>query len=782
MDCHILAASSLGGVDHVECLLRRPPALPASILPPRRPIPGVRPVRLMAGPLRRPAPFPALGAVDGEGEANVLEVTHLSAPEGERLGRLERWLMALDAPVQLLVESDRLGPAEIHPLGADHPGPLAGDLAQLAMGLAREGVVGRRLLLVTPPTAALSPAALAEAGLETAPVDAPALAACVRRLLGAGRHLDLGRVRAEPRFPSRRERSAAARLARAERTWRDLVVPDHLHVHPAWIEADDAAAVLLYLDGLPREMGDDGLSWALRGARDVDVGLRLWPVPTDAAVRHLTRRLRDLRASQRAGDGADDFRAAAAVDDAERLREALYLGETRLVQVAAVFRCHGRTAAQARQAAQDLRMRLGRAGFLARAAVLRQWPALASMLPGAPDRLGEALNVTAEVAARLLPFALLAPVRTGVLLGRDADDAAPVHLDRTRLSNPAAVYLGSPGSGKSTLAKMEILRRARRAVGDRFVVVDPEGEYGPVVDAVEGGAVVDASAPGGLRLPLLTALGHGARADAAGRRAATLLAPLLDARAGRRAAALERALVEVAASGGELGDLPARLGPLDADLARRAEAAVSGPLAILAAGPGPSEEVRALALDLSGVDSALLPALLPALTEAAVGHLLPAARRSGGWLWLTLDEFHLYLAHEGGARRLVEWVKRARKRGIAITAVSQHVVDLVRHPDGQAILAACEVVALFRPGVDPTPFAAAFGLEPDHAQRLVRLAPGEALIRAADRWRWVRIALTPQEHTLADTRPAATAHGRTRGRARPASRPEEVDADADGQA
>jgi hypothetical protein len=739
-------------------------------------------VRLTAGPLRRPAPFPALGAVDGDREVGVREVTHASAPTAERLGRLERWLMALDAPIQLLLESDRLGPAEIHPLGADRAGPLADDLAQLAVTLAHEGVVGRRVLLVAPPTAALSPAALAEAGLATAHLDAPALAACARRLLGAGRHLDLGRVRADPRLPSRRERSPAAILARAERAWRDLVVPDHLRVCPAWIEADDAAMVLLYLDGLPREMGDDGLAGALRGARDVDVGLRLWPVPTDAAVRHLTRRLRDLRASQRSGDGGDDFRAAAAAEDAERLREALYLGETRLVQAAAVFRCHGRTAALARQAAEDLRMRLGRAGFLARVAVLRQWPALRSMLPGAPDRLGEALNVTAEVAARLLPFALLAPGRTGILLGRDADDAAPVHLDRTRLPNPAAAYLGSPGSGKSALAKMEILRRARRAPGDRFVVVDPEGEYGPVVGAVEGGAVVDASAPGELRLPLLAALGSGVPHGAVARRAATLLGPLLDARAGRRAAALERALAEIAAAGGDLRDLPTRLSPLDTDLARRAEAAVSGPLAVLAGDSGPGEAVRALALDLSGVDSALLPALLPALTEAAVGHLLPAARRGGGWLWLTLDEFHLYLAHEGGARQLLEWAKRARKRGIVLTAVSQHVVDLLRHPDGQAILAACEVVALFRPGVDPAPFAAALGLDAVSAGRLVRLAPGEALVRADDRWRWVRIVLTPQEQTLADTRPVAAAHRTAPGPARSASRSGEDDADAGRQA
>ncbi len=437
---------------------------------------------------------------------------------------------------------------------------------------------------------------------------------------------------------------------------------------------------------------------------------------------------------------------------AERLREALYLGQTRLLQIAIVLCVRGTDAQEALAAASRVRARLARAGFLPRLAVLRQWPALASMLPGAPDRLGAAHNVTSQAAARLLPFALCEGRADGILLGRDEDDHVAVHLDRTRLANPAAVYLGAPGSGKSAIAKMEILRRSRVAPADRFLIVDPEGEYRGVVSSIPGGYELDVAHPDDVRLPLLPALGATGAMRAA--RATTLLAPLLGASAEGSRRRLAHALDGMLASGTEdLSALPAALQTVDPALAEGAERALAGPLAVLSGRAGPGPGVRALSLRLSEVDTAALPALLPVLTEAALGHLHAAPGAGSGWLWLTLDEFHLYLERESGARLMVELAKRARKRGIVITAVTQHLVDLLRHPDGQAILAACETVALFRPGVDVAPFAEALRLDAPGRARAGALAPGHALLRVGGRLRQVRVALSPAEEVLADTRP-----------------------------
>lgn len=675
--------------------------------------------------------------------------------------RLVPWLHGLDTPFQLALLTDRLEGADVRPLGpasAEHG--VDADLANLGKRVARDGLVRRSLYLTlwgSDADAGLS--GLVDAGLLLERLDASAVAALTRRLLLAapmagvleGASADAGWC--DPTSPG--AASGQSRLGDGERTLRQLSLPDQVHVLPGHLDGDCGSAVLLYVDGLPRELEADALAAALRMPEPVDVSLRLWPLPGDEVVRHLTRRLRDLRATQAmGGDAVADVRLATAVDDAERLREALYLGQTRLIQIGIVLAARGADHAAALAVASRLRARLARLGFLPRLAVLRQWAALASMLPGAPDRLGAGHNVTSQAAARLLPLSLALPPANGILLGRDEHDHTAVHLDRTALANPAAIYLGAPGSGKSSLAKMEILRRARLARDDRFLVVDPEGEYGRVVTAIAGGAEIDVAHAGALRLPLLPAIAPDAAPAVRAGRAATLLAPLVGAAGDLGRARLARALEAMLSTGhGDLSDLPAALRPLDPRLADDAMAAIAGPLAVLAGGPPPSPGVRALSLNLSAVDTLALPALLPVLTEAAVGHLTTGVGRGAGWLWLTLDEFHLYLERETGARLLVELAKRARKRGIVLTAVTQHLVDLLRHPDGQAILAACETVALFRPGVDLEPFTDLLRLDERAARQTATLAPGQALLRIGERLRLVRIALSPAEAAAADTRP-----------------------------
>ncbi len=57
--------------------------------------------------------------------------------------------------------------------------------------------------------------------------------------------------------------------------------------------------------------------------------------------------------------------------------------------------------------------------------------------------------------------------------------------DRKRLKNPNGLILGTPGSGKSFSAKREIVN-VFLMTDDDIAVLDPEGEYAPVVQRLEG--------------------------------------------------------------------------------------------------------------------------------------------------------------------------------------------------------------------------------------------------------------------------------------------------------
>ena len=66
-----------------------------------------------------------------------------------------------------------------------------------------------------------------------------------------------------------------------------------------------------------------------------------------------------------------------------------------------------------------------------------------------------------------------------------------IMADRKKLKAPNGLYLGTPGSGKSFSAKREIIN-VFLATSDRILIVDPMGEYAPLVRRL-GGEVIEIS-------------------------------------------------------------------------------------------------------------------------------------------------------------------------------------------------------------------------------------------------------------------------------------------------
>ena len=64
-----------------------------------------------------------------------------------------------------------------------------------------------------------------------------------------------------------------------------------------------------------------------------------------------------------------------------------------------------------------------------------------------------------------------------------------IMADRKKLKSANGMYLGSTGSGKSFAAKRELIN-VFLATNDRIIVVDPMGEYAPLVRRL-GGQVIE---------------------------------------------------------------------------------------------------------------------------------------------------------------------------------------------------------------------------------------------------------------------------------------------------
>lgn len=428
------------------------------------------------------------------------------------------------------------------------------------------------------------------------------------------------------------------------------------------------------------------------------VALHLVPVPRDAALRLLRRRLAALTSTawvdEQAGRLADPV-AAAAAETAEGLREALAHGTTRLLQTQVVLALSAPDREELDARTRVLHADL--AAVLAEARPLTWQHALgwrAASRGGAalrwPWRLLDAATVAATIPHPVGP----AGCGEGVLAGVEPESGVPLLLDRFRAHNPTRLVVGTSGAGKSYAAKLELIRQ--RVAGASAVVVDPEGEFGHVADVLGGLTLAVGEEPAGL-----DPVGLACRPGLAAAEGLSVLASWAAALLGGTLSAVDLALLDRAldvlrsdktavATAGDLlsvvADLSAHPPFFGADLAARLAPAAAGTLASLfAPNPDLADPPPLVVFDLRAVPARVRPAVMACVLAWAwcetVGASIVSPRL------VVVDEAHLLLDDPPAAELLAQFARRARKYGVGLEVVTQRLSDFLGHPAGEAVLA-----------------------------------------------------------------------------------------------
>jgi hypothetical protein len=363
------------------------------------------------------------------------------------------------------------------------------------------------------------------------------------------------------------------------------------------------------------------------------------------------------------------------------------------------------------------------------------------------------------------------------------------------LSNPNMVVFGQIGRGKSAFVKTFLWRQA--VFGRRAWVVDPKGEYADLADA--WGVRPVALRPGGaIRLNPLDpgpdpAEDVGEWHDSTARRRLELLVSLASACLGRsllprERAALGAALSDAAEAAG--AGVPTVPTVVDALLAPTSEAAaalrterrtlledgrdvalelrrlVHGDLRGMFDGPTtPGLDLSAplVVLDLSALySSAALGVLMACATAWLQAALARTARgpRSGGQVFLVVDEAWAILSNLGVARWLQSSWKLSRAFGVSNVAVLHRVSDL--HSVGasdseqvalaQGLLADSETRVVYAQAPGELDAAAELlSLSSTEAGLLPQLRRGVALWKVGQRSFLVQHRLSAMERRMVDT-------------------------------
>jgi conjugal transfer ATP-binding protein TraC len=585
----------------------------------------------------------------------------------------------------------------------------------------------------------------------------------------------------------------------------DLVAPASVAMQPDFLCIDGVFLRTLAVTALPRFVFPGFLRPLVVWREPLVLSLFYRPRRSASMLRELLRHRTDYRSSlesaRRRGALADPHLEVADADVAD-LVERLVSGEERLLDVSLYLLLAAPSRAALDRRTERLSETLAQMLCVAHAASFEQDLGFKSCLPEGRDVLVRSLLLDSQSAAiATFPFLATSLLMPGGILEGATAEGEPVVVDRwaSDLRTAHRLIVAPSGAGKSYKCKLDLLRlcmrfaqpipareegqpdaRAGEVLPFQALVIDPEGEYRALCTELSGQWI--RLAPGSPEQ--LNPLDVAAIPDAAGTPGEAVQADALaetihevhsfldlalaDHRpdglgtlTAQEHALLDHALYQTYATCGIqrgeprtyarrpplLADLlstleAGRCGPDPTDLAARLDRFVHGSLSGLFRGPTNVTFDRMLVVfDVSALSGELRALGYFLLTR----HLWQMCRLTRRERLLVIDELLSLYAYPEGARFLERLFQRARKQGLGLVGVTQHI-GLLRE---STIPANCATKLVMGQEPEALPqLADLFGLSAPEVARLSQCRKGEGLLLVGPHRLFLQIEATPLEHRL----------------------------------
>jgi hypothetical protein len=586
----------------------------------------------------------------------------------------------------------------------------------------------------------------------------------------------------------------------------DLLAPSSIAEEADCLRVDDEYVRGIAVTAFPREVSSGGwLAPLLLLDEILELSFHYHPQNQAVMMRNLKRRrvgYASARVLNRRQGRADDPEMDVAHSDVNRLMSQLASGEERIFELSFLLLVRASTKA-ALDEKTDRILALLQTVFLdavAHPTTFEQAQAYRSYLPEARDELRRTITLDTASLATTFPFisnALTMP--GGAFLGLTGT-GEPVLLDPwdSSLENPHTFVGGVTGAGKSYFGKLWLERGLliNGQQGERSSVIDPDGEYLRLADALGGTCVrlapgsehqlnpFDLIPPG---CDFDTYLESVKRVDRLAEKIQDLhsmldlmLADYGTVLSTREKALLDRALYEIYRRVGISSDPRTHYhqAPLLRDLSEVLKSGVCGP------------DDFELGLRLSRYVDGSLAGLFSNQTNVALdSHLLVWDIRDmrgdlrpigifliADCLWtqaiyqgtirraLYIDEAASLIEHVEGGKFLANLSRRARKRYLRLVVMTQNPELFVQDEWGSVIAANAAIKILKKQDrTSVKAVASRFGLTAGEARHLLAFGVKEALLFAGDRRVLLSVNASPQEHAIITTNPVELAEqaGRT---------------------
>ena len=439
------------------------------------------------------------------------------------------------------------------------------------------------------------------------------------------------------------------------------------------------------------------------------------------------------------------------LEEAKGLRDELRSSNQKLFSTVMVIGISAQSAEKLQQQVKRVMTVIRKQSCNAEIASFMQLDGLTTELPIGRRLIPMRRTMTTASAAIIVPFTtqeLFAP--GGNWYGVNAQSSNALVADRTSTINGNGFVLGTSGSGKSQFGKAEITNVFLSRPDDDIIIIDPEHEYEPLVQAF-GGEVIRIHAGSEQRvnpmdIELRVATGDSDPINAKCEFVLTMLESLIGGKTGmtpeQRSVADRAAIMLYRKHAAEGGPMPTLIELRDAlnesgqeaghEVARALEIYTSGSLGGFSQRTNVNPNHRLVSWDISQLGDELRTFGMMVILDQ-VWTRVARNRAEGRRTWLYIDEFHLLFSNKYSAEYFRSLYKRARKWGLIPTGITQNIEELLANQDARLMLANSNFLALLgQNATDADSLVELLHFSEEQRRSFTNVQPGHGLLRSGN--------------------------------------------------
>ena len=378
----------------------------------------------------------------------------------------------------------------------------------------------------------------------------------------------------------------------------------------------------------------------------------------------------------------------------------------------------------------------------------QQLDGLETVLPFGVRKINALRTLTTESLAVFIPFKVQ-EIRheNGVFYGQNTISKNMIMIDRKQLLNGNSFILGVSGSGKSFTAKQEITSIKLREPDADIIIVDPEREYSPLVNAL-GGEVIKISATSDNHINAMdmnSEYGDGANPVILKSEFILSLCEQLIGSGNlgpKQKSIIDRCTASVYRifQQGNYQGIPPTLQdfreellkqeePEAKEIALAIELFTNGSLNTFALNTNVDTSNKLICYDILDLGKQLLPIGMLVVLDSILNRIT-ANRTKGKNTYIFIDEIYLLFQYEYSANFLFTLWKRVRKYGAYATGITQNVEDLLQSHTARTMLANSEfIIMLNQAYIDRIELGKLLNISDEGMSFITNVGAGEGLMK-----------------------------------------------------